>query len=71
MSRRPPLSDLTRRLTYHNGGYNVPPRLSPPVKETLNRRHVSELPFCKARLHTSTSGLALHALGFANLRVNC
>ena len=33
------------------------------MKETSNRRPVSES-LCKARLHTSTSGPALHARGF-------
>ena len=42
-------------------GYNIPPRLFPPVKGTLNRRRVSESPFCKAR---STCGPALHTRGF-------
>ena len=37
----------------HNKGYNIPPRLSPPVKGTLNRRRVSKSPFCKARLQTT------------------
>ena len=37
----------------HNKGYNIPPRLSPPVKGILNRRRVSESPFCKARLQTT------------------
>ena len=33
-------------------------------ERTLNHRRVSKSPFCKARLHTSTGGPALHAWGF-------
>ena len=55
-------------LTYHNEAYKstmyLPNYLHPWKKKPLNRRWVSESPFCKARLNKSTSGPALHARWF-------